>query len=95
LNSIEIIGFFGGLLTTGGMVPQVVRLYKLKSAHEISLSFVTFYLTGITLWLTYGILLALQSIIIWNAIALALGFAMLYAKLRWGRSVTTASRDAR
>ena len=81
----EVIGFFGGLLTTGGMVPQVWRLYKLRSAQEISLTFNTFYIIGILFWLAYGILLGLASLMIWNAIALVLGFFMLYAKLKWGR----------
>ena len=81
----EVLGFFGGLLTTGGMVPQVWRLYKLRSAREISLAFVSFFIIGIMFWLSYGILLGLASLIIWNSIGLALGFAMLYAKLRWGR----------
>ncbi len=81
----EVLGFFGGLLTTGGMVPQVWRLYKLRSAREISLTFNSLYIIGIMFWLSYGILLGLAAVIIWNAIALVLGFGMLYAKLRWGR----------
>ena len=81
----EAIGFVGGLLTTMGMVPQVWRLYKLKSAREISLTFSLFLIIGIALWLCYGILEGLLSVIIWNGISLVLGCGMFYAKLKWGR----------
>ena len=81
----ELLGFVGGLLTTIGMVPQVWRLFKLKSAREISLSFSILFVIGIAFWFIYGIERGLVSVIIWNGISLALGCGMLYAKLRWGR----------
>ena len=81
----EFLGFVGGALTTVGFIPQVWRLFRLRSAHEISLPFTAFFITGIGLWLSYGISMGLPSVIIWNAIAFALGWAMLYAKLRYGR----------
>ena len=81
----EVLGFIGGALTTIGFIPQVWRLLRLKSAHEISLPFTVFFVTGIGFWLFYGISMRLPSLIIWNAITFALGWAMLYAKLRYGR----------
>jgi MtN3 and saliva related transmembrane protein len=81
----EILGFVAGLFITGGFVPQVWRLYKLKSAKEISLPFTTFFLLGTMLWLTYGILFKLQPVVFWNSITLFLGFAMLFAKLKYGK----------
>lgn len=81
----ELIGFVGGLLTTMGMVPQVWRLFKLRSAHEISLTFSLLFIIGIIFWMSYGILQGLFSVIIWNGISLVLGCGMLYAKLRWGK----------
>ncbi len=81
----ELIGFVGGFLTTMGMIPQVLRLFRLKSAHEISLIFSLLFVLGITCWLSYGIVRGLMSVIVWNAVSLALGCAMLYAKFKWGR----------
>jgi MtN3 and saliva related transmembrane protein len=81
----ELLGFIGGALTTVGFIPQVWRLFRLRSAHEISLPFTVFFVAGIGFWLSYGILMGLLSVIIWNAITFALGWAMLYAKLRYGR----------
>ncbi len=80
----ELIGFLGGLLTTVGMVPQVWRLFRMRSAHEISLMFSSLFVLGISCWLAYGILEGLLSVIVWNGISVLLGCSMLYAKLRWG-----------
>ena len=81
----ELLGFIGGALTTVGFIPQVWRLFRLRSAHEISLPFTIFFLLGIAFWLSYGILWGRPPIIIWNAVTFGLGCAMLYAKLRYGR----------
>lgn len=81
----ELLGFIGGALTTVGFIPQVWRLFRLRSAHEISLPFTLFFIAGIAFWLSYGISLRLLSVIIWNGTTLTLGGAMLYAKLRYGR----------
>jgi MtN3 and saliva related transmembrane protein len=81
----ELLGFIGGFFTTISLVPQVWRLYKLKSAREISLAFNAFFELGIIFWLAYGILLDLPAVILWNSITLVLVSSMLYAKLKWGR----------
>ena len=82
----EVFGFIAGAVMTVGFVPQVWRLYKLKSAREISLPFISLYLVGSACWLSYGVLLGLPPIILWNAITLLLGIAMLYAKFKYGKS---------
>ncbi len=81
----EILGLVAGALTTGGFIPQVVRVYKLKSAREISLPFALWFNVGIVLWIVYGVYLALPAVILWNAITLVLGSLLLYAKLKYGR----------
>ena len=80
----ELLGFVGGAFMTLGFIPQVWRLFKLKSAREISLPFNILFLIGTACWLSYGILFGLAPVILWNAISLALGLAMLYAKLKYG-----------
>jgi MtN3 and saliva related transmembrane protein len=81
----ELLGFIAGALMTAGFVPQVWRLYKLKSAREISIPFTVLFLIGAALWLSYGVLLMLPPVILWNSLLLFLGGAMLYAKIKYGR----------
>ena len=85
MNYQEILGFLAGLFITVGIVPQVWRLFKLKSAREISLSFTLLFLAGGLCWLIYGISLGLLPLIIWNAISSALMCIMLYAKVRFDK----------
>ena len=81
----EWLGFVAGALVTCSLVPQLIRVFKLKSAREISLLFTTVLLLGITTWLAYGISLGLVPVILWNAIGAALVAVLLYAKLKYGR----------
>ena len=82
----EIFGFIGGTLISIAMIPQVVRLFKLKSAREISLLFTSLLVIGGIFWLIYGLVLARPSIIYTNVIAVSLSGLMVFAKLKWGRT---------
>jgi MtN3 and saliva related transmembrane protein len=81
----EYIGYIAGFLTTFAMLPQVLRVYRLKSAREISILFNTSILLGVILWLTYGAVLGLVPLIVWNAIGVGLVGLLLLAKLKYGR----------
>ena len=80
----EILGFVSGAVMTFSTFPQVWRLFKLKSAREISLPFNIFFIMGTICWLSYGVSLNLMPVILWNAVTLLAGIAMLYAKLKFG-----------
>jgi MtN3 and saliva related transmembrane protein len=80
----ELLGFLGGAMTTLGLIPQIVRLFKLRSAHEISLPFTLLFLAGAICWLVYGISLSLMPVISWNSISFVLLIIILYAKLKYG-----------
>jgi MtN3 and saliva related transmembrane protein len=85
LSSAEYLGIAAGLFSTFALVPQIMRVYKLKSAREISFLFNTSMLLGVIIWLFYGISLGLVSLIIWNSIGIALNGWLLFAKLKYGR----------
>jgi MtN3 and saliva related transmembrane protein len=85
LPTTEWLGLIGGAIGTFGFIPQVIRVFKLRSAHEISLPWNISFLFGIGFWFAYGIFLQSLSIILWNSIGIILGAAMLYAKLKYGR----------
>ena len=85
MNWQEVLGFLAGLFITVGIIPQVWRLFQLKSAREISLSFTLLFLAGGLCWLVYGIALGLMPLIIWNSISVALMCLMLFAKIRFSR----------
>jgi MtN3 and saliva related transmembrane protein len=84
MNWQEILGILGGLLGNIGIIPQIVRLFRYKTAYEISLPFVYLWISSTVCWLIYGILFGLFSMIMWNSITLVLAAFMLYAKMKWG-----------
>jgi MtN3 and saliva related transmembrane protein len=90
LSSVEYLGLLAGLLSTFALVPQIIRVYRLKSAREISILFNSFLMAGVILWLVYGILKGLPSLIIWNAISIILNGWLLFAKLKYGREKPAA-----
>lgn len=81
----EWLGFIGGALVTSSLIPQLVRVFKLKSAREISLLFTILLLAGLILWLAYGVYFRLPPVILWNAIGTTFAIVLLYAKLKYGR----------
>jgi MtN3 and saliva related transmembrane protein len=85
LSSQDVFGFIGGILVTVALVPQVVKIFRLKSALEISLLFTILLLVGMLFWLGYGILFQSFPIIFWNAVGAALVATLLFAKLKYGR----------
>jgi MtN3 and saliva related transmembrane protein len=85
LLSAEWFGLIAGAIITIGFLPQVIRVFKLKSAHEISLTFIISFLIGMGGWLVYGISFRLTPIILWNSISAIFALALLYAKLKYGR----------
>ena len=81
----ESLGFVAGALVTCSIIPQLVRVLKLKSAREISMLFTTMLLVGLISWIAYGISFGLAPVIIWNVIGVVLVAGLLYAKLKYGR----------
>ena len=79
------LGFVAGAFVTCSLVPQLIRVFQLKSAREISTLFTILLLLGIIIWLAYGISFRLAPVILWNAIGTILVAILLYAKLRYGR----------
>ena len=82
---IEALGNIAGALVTFSMIPQLLQVYKLKSAREISLAFNLMLLSGIICWLAYGIYLGLIPVIVWNAVGATLVTTLLLTKIKYGR----------
>ncbi len=85
MSSVELLGLIAGALATSSTIPQLVRIFRLKSAYEISMAFTILLLAGLSLWLVYGLSLSLTPVIVWNAIGTGCVAMLLVAKLRYGR----------
>lgn len=79
------IGYIAATLTTASFVPQVWHTFQTKDVRGISLGMYSAMLTGIALWLTYGVLLNAWPIIIANAVSLTLTAAILVMKVVYAK----------
>lgn len=75
------IGYLAAFCTTAAFVPQVWLTFKTKSAAGISLGMYSVFVTGVALWLYYGIQVAAWPVIVANAITLLLATSILLMKL--------------
>ncbi len=82
----QVLGVFAGALIAVSFIPQIWKLFRLKSAKEISLPFTMMQLLGGVLFLVYGIILSLPALIITNIANTILVGLILVAKLRYGKS---------
>lgn len=53
-EAFQILGFLGSLLLAASLVPQMMKLYKTKSAKDISLSYQISYVLGLSMIVVYG-----------------------------------------
>lgn len=83
MDSIEIIGFIAGFLTTFAFVPQVFKLWKYRTVHDISLPMYIILTLGTGLWLTYGFLIGSISLMLANFITFSLSLCVICMILAW------------
>ena len=79
-----IIGTVAGTLTTTAYLPQVVKVWRSRSAGDISLQMYILTVTGACLWVIYGLMLMQWPVIIANAASLLFTATILFFKLRFG-----------
>ena len=84
MDATLLLGLAAGFFTTISYVPQIQKIWKSKSAEDVSKKMFMAVSFGVFLWLIYGIVLEQWPIIIWNGISLLLGITILFLKHRFG-----------
>lgn len=79
---MEWIGFLAGALTTLSFLPQLLRVWRTRSARDISYGALFTFIAGIALWLLYGAEIHSESIVLANGITLVLNFSILALKIK-------------
>ncbi|PHR70701.1 MAG: hypothetical protein COA67_07805 [Lutibacter sp.] len=81
--NIEIIGLIAAFFTTAAFVPQVVKIWKTKEVENLSLTMYLTMLSGVILWLIYGININSLSMILANIVTITLVCVIIFLKLRY------------
>lgn len=84
MNYIDVIGMLAGGLTTVSLVPQVLKIWRTRSANDISLGMFALFGLGVVLWLADGLLIDALPVIVANAVTLVLTLTIILMKWRFG-----------
>ncbi|MFT6970939.1 MAG: MtN3 and saliva related transmembrane protein [Roseivirga sp.] len=91
MDSIELIGLLGALLSSITFIPQVVRTWQIKSAGDLSMGMLLIVFTSTIVWLIYGFALNLLPVIIANGIIFLLSLILIYFKIKFKRNKQSRS----
>ena len=79
----SVLGYVAATLTTLAFLPQVLKVWRTRSAEDISLVTYSMFCLGVALWLVYGLLTRDGPIIVSNVVTLALAGSVLVLALRY------------
>ncbi|TKB97022.1 SemiSWEET transporter [Pedobacter cryophilus] len=82
-NLTSTIGFLAAIGTTASFIPQALKIFKTKDTKSISLSMYLMFISGVLLWLVYGIIKQDIPMIIANGITLVFAGIILYFKIKY------------
>lgn len=77
-----ILGNMAAFLTTISFLPQAIKTIRSRNTRQLSLPMYVLFVSGVALWLCYGIIIKQTPIIVGNAITLFLAGIILMYKLR-------------
>ena len=77
----DFVGIAGSIFSSVSFLPQVIKLWKTRSAKDLSMMTLLFLILNVSTWLTYGVLINDLPIIITNIIVLSMVLLMVYFKL--------------
>ncbi|MEI7857636.1 MAG: SemiSWEET transporter [Methanomicrobiales archaeon] len=83
MDTIAIVGYVAGLLTTIAFVPQVIRAWKLKETRDLSLAMLVLLGLGVLLWTCYGFWAGSMPVIAANLITFFLILVLFCLKIRY------------
>lgn len=83
MSFIQILGLAAGTITSITFLPQVIHIWKTKSAKDLSLMMLLLLILGVLMWLTYGLLVMDAAIIYTNSMVLVMSLTLLIFKLKY------------
>ena len=82
VNSVDLLGYVGAMLTTIAFVPQIALAWRSDYLSGISLPMYLIFVTGVAFWLAFGIFADIMPAIVANAVTLLLAGSVLVLKIR-------------
>ena len=77
MDTVTILGFFAGALTTLSFAPQAIKAWRSRSTADLSFAMLLLLLAGVLLWFVYGAARGDLAIIVANgATAILVAFTL-------------------
>ena len=73
----NVLGIVAGVLTSVAMIPQLIKVLKEKNVKDISVVMLLVLITGVSLWVWYGIIKDEWPIILSNAFSVLVNASLL------------------
>lgn len=83
LGWTEILGLTAGVFTTAAVTPQIWKAWKTKEVDDVSPGMFFVLITGLALWVVYGVITSDIPIIVTNGVAFGLNVFMLFLIYRY------------
>lgn len=91
IDWIQVAGHTGALLSSLTFVPQVYKVWKSRSARDLSLTMMVIVFTSTLIWLIYGFALNLWPVILANSFICVLSIMLIYFKLTFKEKIIEKS----
>ena len=82
--ALEFVGYLAGFVVAIALSPQVIKAWKTKSTKDISTTWNLTLMTGLLLWVIYGIANSILPLIIFGLVEFSIASSLLILKLRYG-----------
>ncbi len=83
MNRITLLGLTAGALTTISLLPQVLKIWKSKSAKDISFGMYSILCTGLLLWIFYGFFIDSLPVVTTNILSFILACVIMTLKMKY------------
>lgn len=80
---MDSVAYIAAVMTTAAFAPQIVKTWRTRSAEDLSILMLLIHVTGVALWLVYGVTIASTPIVVANAAAIALDGVLIALKWRF------------
>jgi MtN3 and saliva related transmembrane protein len=84
MDNTTLLGLMAGTCTTLSFLPQLIKTWKTRSTHDISIGMYLLLSIGLFLWALYGVYINSLPIIVTNVVTLVFSCTVLVLKIRHG-----------
>ncbi len=86
----QIFGLVAGVVTMAGFVPQIIKGYRTKHLKDLSYMMNALLLTGMAMWIAYGINRKDVAIVATNIVGVVFNITLIVMKYYYGRNAAVA-----